>query len=392
MKRSLESMKRAAVVGVETIPPRLRQRPISSPAQFIAFKRGRGSPPEVYVRRQVLVDIAAHAQATLPNESIGLLYGRVWQDSAGAWIVLNHFAAPNGGAELTPGQCTLTPVGSAALQQQADNLYLAEEYTGSWAHSHVSEEPCFSPPDFAHQAKKSIEAVGLLAYPRPNQRDWAFALYLGPSAIELWSDTAVSISLTEIHSQKRKLPAPELELPLSALVERQSDSTEDQRPDKSFKPRFGNHETAVELPRFVARPDDQRARPRSSPMARTLVVAIFLLRIALLLLVVLVLLLVDVRPSSVAAQIVAGSVVALVIVISGILLFHRRPGARNRRMNVITDPVMLRLIEVERRLAEVENQQAGVALRSRYSRSDWRDARRPDPDTIEQSSIGNSTR
>lgn len=189
MDHPYHSSRQATVVSAETIPPRLRQRPTRVPPDFVAFGRGPGASPEVYIRRQVLVDVATHAQAALPNESIGLLYGRVWQDTAGTWVVLSHFVAPEEeGASLTPGHCTITPDGSAALQQRADRIYLAEEYTGSWAHSHVYEEPSFSAPDFAHQAKKSLEAVGLLAYRRADHLSWGFTVYLGPQAIELRSD------------------------------------------------------------------------------------------------------------------------------------------------------------------------------------------------------------
>jgi Prokaryotic homologs of the JAB domain len=194
---------RAAVVRVNRIPPRFRQRPVEADAGFVGFARERGAPV-VFVHRQVLHDVAAHAQSALPNEAIGLLYGRSWQDGQGLWVVINRFIAPDdGGAELTPGHCTLTAYGSATLQRQAELRYLIEEYGGGWAHSHVNEESSFSALDFEHQAKKSTEAVGLLAYPRRGR--WAFTVYLGPESAKLSSDQPHEVFVAEID---RAVPVP----------------------------------------------------------------------------------------------------------------------------------------------------------------------------------------
>ncbi len=175
---SMTRVGRAAVKQIETIPPRYQERPALTPPDFVAFTRGVHSRPEVFIHTRVRDSLAETAAGALPNEAIGLLYGRTWQDTGGFWVVVQRFiAAESGEVEASPGHCLLTAEGSANLRRRAETVHLGEEMVG-WGHSHVEHQPAFSPPDLVQQARKSNDAVGLLAYGGGIGHEWTFSAYL----------------------------------------------------------------------------------------------------------------------------------------------------------------------------------------------------------------------
>src|SRR5205814_108276 len=131
----------------QVIPPRFQRRPAVAPKGFISFGRDDASLPGVFVHNGVLADLAEAARQALPNEVIGLVYGRAWQDAEGPWVVVQHFvSAEPGESEATPGHCHLTAEGSARLRRRAEARYLGDEPVG-WAHSHAGWDPAFSRGD-----------------------------------------------------------------------------------------------------------------------------------------------------------------------------------------------------------------------------------------------------
>jgi hypothetical protein len=179
---------KATVIAVQTETPWYRQRPSTGEHELVPLTRRRARQPSVYIHQRALAALAADGECWFPNETIGLCYGRTWQDGDGKWVVVTDYVAAEAHeAERTLGYCALTPDGNISLQQRAESLYPTAEPVG-WGHTHVGEQATFSPLDRMQQEKKDEQCVGLLAY---RQRDgfWGFTVYLGPHTDELTGET-----------------------------------------------------------------------------------------------------------------------------------------------------------------------------------------------------------
>jgi proteasome lid subunit RPN8/RPN11 len=179
------------VVKVDHDPPRVRQRPPNMSDAYLSLRRPQSRQPVIFVHRDAFLDLAREGSGALPNETIGLLYGRSWRDRDGVWLLVNRFvAALAEEKDTSPGRSSLTPEGNSRLRRRAEQQYPAEECVG-WAHTHTFHEPRFSQGDLAEQGRKSAECVGLLGY-RPDSSDhWMFTTYLGPGADNLVGDAFV---------------------------------------------------------------------------------------------------------------------------------------------------------------------------------------------------------
>ena len=188
-----ERSSRARVVRVEHVPPRFRERPPMLFDEYTTFGRSGTTQPTVYIHDRTFYDLVADGARALPKETIGLLYGRSWQDAAGRWMVINRYVtAQPMEKSCSPVRSSLTAEGNASLRRRAELLVPAEECLG-WAHTHTFCEPEFSSGDFGEQARKSVESVGLLAYRAEDEVVWRFSVYLGPTAEQLGSAEPLAI-------------------------------------------------------------------------------------------------------------------------------------------------------------------------------------------------------
>lgn len=170
---------KATVIAVQTETPWYRQRPSTGEHELVPLTRRRARQPSVYIHQRALAALAADGECWFPNETIGLCYGRTWQDGDGKWVVVTDYVAAEAHeAERTLGYCALTPDGNISLQQRAESLYPTAEPVG-WGHTHVGEQATFSPLDRMQQEKKDEQCVGLLAY----RQRWLLGIHRlpGPS-------------------------------------------------------------------------------------------------------------------------------------------------------------------------------------------------------------------
>jgi proteasome lid subunit RPN8/RPN11 len=115
-----------------------------------------------------------------PNETGGLLLGRVFRDAEGAYVVvLGHIEAPNGAGR--PESFELSPENTKELRENACLTNPAADIVGWW-HSHSSYSE-YSETDLSSQQMWiQQESVGILVFAGGNE--WGL-VYQGPDARRL---------------------------------------------------------------------------------------------------------------------------------------------------------------------------------------------------------------
>jgi proteasome lid subunit RPN8/RPN11 len=163
--------------------PLVRPRP-SENGNFILFS-AEGDGFSVYVHREVLEYIERESRRAAPDETIGLLAGRVCQDPAhGPYtLVMAADSARAGEVEASPGHVHISASGNASVRHRLEETHPDREVVG-WYHSHPRYPARFSHVDNAEQSTwNDPNHVGIV-FSGTEERE-PFGVYRGPQAIHL---------------------------------------------------------------------------------------------------------------------------------------------------------------------------------------------------------------
>lgn len=163
--------------------PLVRPRP-SENGNFVPFS-AEGDSFSVYVHREVLEFIERESRRAAPDETIGLLAGRVCQDPAhGPYtLVMAADSARAGEVEASPGHVHISAGGNASVRHRLEETHPDREVVG-WYHSHPRYPARFSHVDNAEQSTwNDPNHVGIV-FSGTEERE-PFGVYRGPEAVRL---------------------------------------------------------------------------------------------------------------------------------------------------------------------------------------------------------------
>jgi proteasome lid subunit RPN8/RPN11 len=163
--------------------PLVRPRP-SENDNFVPFM-AEGDGFSVYVHREVLEFIERESRRSAPDETIGLLAGRVCQDPAhGPYtLVMAADSARAGEVEASPGHVHISAGGNASVRHRLEEKHPDREVVG-WYHSHPRYPARFSHIDNAEQSTwNDPNHVGIV-FSGTEERE-PFGVYRGPEAVRL---------------------------------------------------------------------------------------------------------------------------------------------------------------------------------------------------------------
>lgn len=112
--------------------PAYRQRPASDQAGLLAFEAD--GTPCVYIRREAVDRVVEHCHRHGPNEAIGFLAGRVFQDDDGYWTLVETALCCDH-ARRSPSSVETTEQDQDELDQWRRDAGLVYDRLGWW-HSH----------------------------------------------------------------------------------------------------------------------------------------------------------------------------------------------------------------------------------------------------------------
>lgn len=180
--------------------PLVRQGPADNQDFFAFVSTSDGF--RAYVHRKVLEYIKGEAARAAPDETIGLLAGRVCFDpGTGPYtLVLDADGARGDEVEASPGYVRITAAGQASVRARLERTSPDREIVG-WYHSHPKYEARFSPIDETEQATWADPGHLGIVYSGVDRAE-PFGVYRGPQADRLTR-------------QRRPIPYP-IPLPLPA--------------------------------------------------------------------------------------------------------------------------------------------------------------------------------
>jgi proteasome lid subunit RPN8/RPN11 len=160
-----------------------RERPRNN-ANYVRF-----SPTavgfELFIRNEVLRAAYGAALQALPNETIGLLAGRVCQDPEGSYTVADAVEGAEGKeVYATPHHVRISAEDYAQLRRRLEMAHPILEMVG-WFHSHPRLPPQFSLDDRQEQLTwPDINHVALVV----SCGAWGerFGVYHGPNSIQMF--------------------------------------------------------------------------------------------------------------------------------------------------------------------------------------------------------------
>lgn len=166
-------------------PPTLlvRPRPDDS-GSFVAFAAD-GESFRAYVHRDALAFIATAAGEAAPDETIGLLAGRVCYDpQTGPYtVVMCADVARAGELDANPGYVHISAEGHASVRRRLETHNHDREVVG-WFHSHPTYLARFSPVDEREQATwTDPNHLGIVFSGTESQEP--FGVYRGPDSVLL---------------------------------------------------------------------------------------------------------------------------------------------------------------------------------------------------------------
>lgn len=163
--------------------PLVRPRP-SENDNFVPFS-AEGDGFSVYVHREVLEYIERESRHAAPNETIGLLAGRVCRDPAhGPYtLIMAADSARTDEVEASPGHVHISASGNASVRHRLEETHPDREVVG-WYHSHPRYPARFSQVDNAEQSTwNDPNHVGIV-FSGTGEPD-PFGVYRGPEAVRL---------------------------------------------------------------------------------------------------------------------------------------------------------------------------------------------------------------
>lgn len=150
---------------------------------------------EAYVLHTVLDKIDADLVRASPDETIGLLAGRVMRDSDGPYtLVLASQDAHGDETQATPGHVRITANGHANLRRRLELAAYGLDLVG-WYHSHPRFPARFSSVDTAEQSTlKDPNHLGIVVSGIDDLDP--YGVYRGPAANRLVSQTIIRRPIT----------------------------------------------------------------------------------------------------------------------------------------------------------------------------------------------------
>lgn len=170
-------------VSVEYPTTLWRPRPPADGARMIQFGPD-NDQFEVFIEAAVFKFISDEMKAWSPDETIGILGGRVCKDDRGPYtLVLAAVAATRDEAKVSPGHVRLGGEFDAALRRRLEVSFPALEVVG-WYHSHPRFRALFSEPDRMNQRTWSNpNHLGIVVSGLEGSEK--FGVYRGPEATKL---------------------------------------------------------------------------------------------------------------------------------------------------------------------------------------------------------------
>jgi len=159
-----------------------RERPKASD-QHVCYMSERSSF-EVYIARAALEKIYEQAESAKPDEIVGLLAGRIWQDVSGPFtVVLAAEIASYQYVEASPSRVKISGAGVNDVRQRIETTHWAMEVIG-WYHSHPVYLAHYSSVDEAEQATwTDPNYIGIVVSCLPGEE--RFGVYRGPQGERL---------------------------------------------------------------------------------------------------------------------------------------------------------------------------------------------------------------
>lgn len=139
-----------------------------------------------YVRTDVLDFIKRNGDTAAPNETIGLLAGRVCHDpvSGPYTLVMAAENAVPGEFEADPGHVKLKAAGQTLVRRRLEDTHPDREIIG-WYHSHPDNAPIFSPVDAREQQTWNDQNSIGIVYSTDGEGAESFGVYRGPDSVRL---------------------------------------------------------------------------------------------------------------------------------------------------------------------------------------------------------------
>lgn len=139
---------------------------------------------EAFIHKSVLNQIHHEAKQAAPDETIGLLAGRVWRDEAGPYtLVMISAGARRNEIEATPSHVRISGDGLAQVRERLEADNPALEVVG-WFHSHPTYRAQFSATDRVEQSTWSDpNHIGIVYSALPGETP--YGIYRGPEAVML---------------------------------------------------------------------------------------------------------------------------------------------------------------------------------------------------------------
>jgi hypothetical protein len=135
-----------------------------------------GGDGTVLVEPAVARDLRRAAELQAPHETGGLLYGQVWRDGQGRYVLVDGFVQAGPDAGKT-GEFSLSPMGTQLLRETAARSFPDADEIGWW-HTHRVPSPYSDTDRTMQRAFQQPTSVGLLVF--ASGAPWATA-YLGPN-------------------------------------------------------------------------------------------------------------------------------------------------------------------------------------------------------------------
>jgi proteasome lid subunit RPN8/RPN11 len=147
---------------------------------------------EAHVLEEVLKIISAEMADAAPNETIGLLAGRVLRDDRGPYtLVLAAQGARKHEIEATPSHVGISADGHAQVRHRLETTAYGYDIVG-WYHSHPRYPARFSPVDITEQSTfRDKNHVGIVVSGIDEHEP--FGVYRGPQAVLLVAPKRVPI-------------------------------------------------------------------------------------------------------------------------------------------------------------------------------------------------------
>lgn len=149
-------------------------------ANFVAFASRRDGF-EAYVHQRVLDAISREAAGAAPNETIGLLAGRVRRDEKGPYtLVLAAEGARADELKASPSHVHISAGGHSRVRRRLEESAHGLDIIG-WYHSHPRFTPRFSSVDLTEQSTwADPNHIGIVISGLKQEK--AFGVYRGPKA------------------------------------------------------------------------------------------------------------------------------------------------------------------------------------------------------------------